>query len=137
MTTLIVVAVVVAVGVIVGMLAQQRRPPVETTRSYDPPMQLHRSDFAGTDRPWLVVIFSSATCSSCAEVVSKALVLSSDEVEVQEVEVGAAGDLHRRYGIEGVPMTVIADHQGAVRRAFVGPVTATDLWAAMAELRSG
>jgi L-2-hydroxyglutarate oxidase LhgO len=30
---------------------------------------------------------------------------------------------------------LIADHEGVVRRAFVGAFTATDLWAAVAELR--
>ena len=32
-------------------------------------------------------------------------------------------------------MTVVADADGVVRRAFVGAFTATDLWAAVAELR--
>jgi hypothetical protein len=29
----------------------------------------------------------------------------------------------------------VADAEGAVRASFVGPATATDLWAAVAELR--
>ena len=33
-------------------------------------------------------------------------------------------------------MILIADHEGVVRRAFVGATTATDLWAAVAELRA-
>ena len=44
-------------------------------------------------------------------------------------------DLHRRYRIDAVPLLVIADDAGVVRHHFLGPVTATDLWAAMARLR--
>jgi hypothetical protein len=33
-------------------------------------------------------------------------------------------------------MILIADGDGVVRRAFVGATTATDLWAAVAELRA-
>jgi hypothetical protein len=34
-----------------------------------------------------------------------------------------------------VPTTVIADQSGVVRFATVGPITATDLWAALAKCR--
>jgi len=80
-------------------------------------------------------VFTSATCSTCAGVWDKVQVLESDAVATQEVEVGAARDLHDRYGIDGVPTTVVADRDGVVRASFLGPATATDLWAAVAELR--
>jgi hypothetical protein len=51
------------------------------------------------------------------------------------VEVSARRDLHDRYRIDGVPTTVIADADGVVRASFLGPATATDVWAAVAELR--
>jgi hypothetical protein len=40
-----------------------------------------------------------------------------------------------RYEISAIPMILIADHEGVVHRAFVGATTATDLWAALAEVR--
>ena len=43
--------------------------------------------------------------------------------------------MHQRYAIDAVPCLVIADADGAVRAGFLGPVTATDLWAAVAEAR--
>jgi hypothetical protein len=43
--------------------------------------------------------------------------------------------LHERYRIEGVPLLLIADAAGVVRRSFAGPVSATDLWAAVAAAR--
>ncbi len=54
---------------------------------------------------------------------------------IQEVEAVADKDLHQRYGVDAVPLVVVADAGGVVRRSFVGPPTATDLWAALAELR--
>ena len=87
------------------------------------------------DVPWLVAVFSSATCDSCAGVLAKAEPLQSDAVVVADVEVGAQGDIHRRYGIDAVPTTIVADADGVVQASFVGPVTATDLWAAVAEAR--
>jgi len=34
-----------------------------------------------------------------------------------------------------VPSVIVADRDGVVRASFVGPVTAADLWAAVAEVR--
>jgi len=82
-----------------------------------------------------VAVFTSASCSSCGGVWDKARHLDGDAVAVQEVEAGAARVLQDRYRITAVPTVVIADAVGVVRAAFVGPVTATDLWATMAELR--
>jgi hypothetical protein len=61
--------------------------------------------------------------------------LECGDVAVQELEVAARKDLHDRYRIEAVPTTVVADAAGVVRQSWVGPITATDLWAAVAELR--
>jgi thioredoxin-like negative regulator of GroEL len=99
------------------------------------PTQLDRADFARPEAPWLVAVFTSATCDACAGTASKAAVLDSDEVAVAEVEAARDADVHRRYGVDAVPMVVVADAEGVVRASFVGPPTATDLWAAVAELR--
>ncbi|HKX70306.1 MAG TPA: thioredoxin domain-containing protein, partial [Acidimicrobiales bacterium] len=88
------------------------------------------------DAPWLVAVFTSSTCSTCAGVWDKARLLASDEVVTQELEVTAARDVHRKYAIEAVPATVVVDDAGQVRAGFLGPVTATDLWATVAELRA-
>jgi hypothetical protein len=132
-----VTAVVLAVLVLaVAWVAQRRRRPDAPVRTgYAVPQQLDRADFVGVDAPWLVAVFTSATCDSCAGVWERARHLEAAAVAVQEVEVGARKDLHDRYGIEAVPTTVVADADGVVRESFLGPVTATDLWAAVAELR--
>ena len=78
---------------------------------------------------------SSGTCTTCADVVRKAMVLRSSDVAVVEVEFTANRALHRKYDIEVVPMVIVADSSGVVRSGFTGPVTATDLWAAVALAR--
>lgn len=129
------VVVVVAVAVALAVVVDRRRPDPPTQGQWPVPRQLDRSDFDRPDAPWLVAVFSSATCDSCASVVGKSAVLACADVAVQDVEVGARGDLHQRYGIEAVPTIVVADGEGVVRASFVGPPSATDLWAAVAELR--
>lgn len=137
MERLLLVLVLVAVAVAAAAVIQRRRrPPAPTTTvAHALPERVERRDFARPDAPWLVAVFTSATCSTCAGVWDKAQHLASDDVAVQEVEVTAARDLHDRYRITAVPAVVIADAAGAVRSTFLGPVTATDLWATVAELR--
>ena len=80
-------------------------------------------------------MFTSSTCASCADVVSKAEVLSAGDVAVVEVAYQLRPDLHARYAVEAVPALVLAGTDGLVRAGFLGPVTATDLWAAIAAAR--
>ena len=127
--------VLTIVAVVVAVAIDRRRPDAPTQARWAVPTQLDREDFARPEAPWLVAVFTSATCDSCAGVVAKAAPLDSDEVAVQEVEVGAQPDLHRRYSIDAVPCLVLADAEGVVRASFVGPPTATDLWATVADLR--
>lgn len=136
MDRVIIAAVLAAAAVGVAMALHRRRADVPTQpRSFDAPAQLDRDDFGSPDVPWLVAVFSSSTCSTCAEVVAKAEVMASPQVDVQEVEAVRDRRLHERYGIEAVPIVVIADAEGVVQASFVGPVSATHLWAALAEAR--
>lgn len=138
MTERIVVALVLAGAVIaVAALVRRRRPdaPTGAAAGHLPPVQIDRADFERPDAPWLVVVFTSATCSTCEKVAAAAAVLESDQVAVQVVEATAHPELHERYGIVAVPITAIADAAGVVGNGFAGPVSATHLWAALAELR--
>ena len=127
--------VLLAAAVVVALVARRQRPDAPTQTRWAVPTQLDRDDFDRPDAEWLVVVFTSATCATCAGVWAKAAVLACRAVAVQEVEVKARRDLHDRYGIEAVPTTVVADAEGVVRASFVGPPTATDLWAVVAEAR--
>jgi hypothetical protein len=126
----------VVVVAAIAFLVERRRPEPPTQPRWDAPRQLDRHDFAGVEVPWLVAVFTSASCDSCTGVLAKAQVLASDEVAVTEIEAKADADLHRRYHIEAVPIVVVADSEGVVQASFIGPATATDLWAAVAEARN-
>lgn len=133
----IALAVVLAlVALAVAALLQRRQRPATPVRTgYAVPDQLDRADFDRPEAPWLVAVFTSATCDTCRGVWERAQPLTSDAVVVQELEYQAERDLHQRYAIEAVPSTLVVDADGVVRKSFLGPVTATDLWAAVAEAR--
>lgn len=135
MDRLVVAAAIVAVVAVVAFVLRTRRSDAPTQPQHRAPEQLDRADFAQPAADWLLVVFTSATCGTCADVVAKARVLDSRSVAVTEVEFSAERDLHRRYGIAAVPTLVLADGRGVVRHAVIGRVSATDLWAAVAEAR--
>lgn len=128
-------AALLVVAVVVAAVLARRRPAPPPRDVYPVPRQLDRSDFARPDAPWLVVLFSSRDCDSCGPMGAKVRVLGTAAVAVDDVDARDRADLHRRYAIAGIPTTVVADGAGVVRAAFVGQVSATDLWAAVAELR--
>lgn len=136
MAQILLAVVVMGAAVGVGVLLRRRREVAAPTQPRAAvPAQVDRADFPGATAPWVVVVFSSKSCHTCADVVNKAAVLASKEVDVVDVEFGAAPSLHRKYDVQGVPLVAVADANGVVHRGFVGPVTATDLWAAVAEAR--
>lgn len=129
----VIVVVAGAVAVVLRRRTQQQDAP--TQGEHHVPVQLDRRDFDRPDAPWLVALFSSASCNSCASVRAKAEVLRSREVAVDDVEFTARRSLHEKYRIDGVPCLVVADSEGVVRGSFLGPMSATDLWAAVADIR--
>ena len=135
MAQVVVAAAVLVCALIVGAILRRRRSVDAPTQPvFSAPVQVDRADFAA-DAPWLVAVFSSASCAACSDVLSKAEVLACAEVDVVDVEYPGAQVLHRKYHIDAVPIVVVADTLGVVRASFVGPISATDLWAAVAEAR--
>lgn len=116
-------------------VALGRRTAAPSSNTHHVPSVLDRRDFIQPDAPWLVAVFTSSTCDTCAGVWERAELLASDVVACQRIDFQDDTSLHERYRIDGVPTLVVADADGAVRRAFLGPVTATDLWAAVADER--
>src|SRR5947209_3709578 len=102
MERVVLAAAVVAVATTVALVVQRRRPAPPTQSAWRVPAQLDRGDFDSPTSPWLVAVFTSATCDSCAVAADKAQVLASQDVAVQEVEVAARRDLHDRYHIDAV-----------------------------------
>ncbi len=127
MDRVVVAVAIIAVVAVVAVIARSRRKPdAPTQRTTAIPDQLDRSDFDRPDAPWLVAVFSSATCDVCRSVVDKARVLESRDVAVVDVEYLTARSLHERYAIAVVPTLVVADSRGVSRAGFVGAMRIVD-----------
>lgn len=133
---MIAVAILVVAGGVAWWLERRRVAAPPTQGRAVVPQQLDRHDFARPDAAWLVALFTSQHCDSCAGLFDKAKPLESDDVSVTEVEYSAQPELHRRYQIDAAPITVLADAAGVTRASFVGAFAAADLWSALAEIRS-
>ncbi len=126
------------VSVVAVLIWVSRSKRAETViPSYDAPAKIDTSDFGMTDKEAVVVLFSSSSCESCNLVKSKAEVLITEKVGVyiadyQDVE---GKTLHEKYSIEAVPTLIVCDSAGVTQKAFLGTITATDLWAAVASVR--
>jgi hypothetical protein len=134
-TRLLVVLAVVAAASALAWWVRRRRPDAPVRTGFSVPEQIDRADFARPDAAWLVAVFTSTTCGSCADVAAKARALDSADVAVHELEYHRDRAVHERYAIDAVPSLLVADRAGVVRKSFLGPVSATHLWAAVAELR--
>ena len=135
MDRLRVLVVVAAAAATLAYLVQRRRPDAPIRTGWTVPEQLDRRDFARPDAPWLVAVFTSASCDSCAAVVDVAEPLTSAAVAVDVVEVDERREVHDRYAVDAVPMVLLVDTLGVVRDHHLGPVSATHLWGSLAELR--
>ncbi|MEI6199363.1 MAG: thioredoxin family protein [Actinomycetota bacterium] len=123
------------IALVVSWFLRRRQVDAPTQGGFELPVQLDRNDFASPEAPWIVVVFTSATCGTCNDVATKAEVLASRDVAVVRVDYTTDPQMHARYKIEAVPTLVIADSVGVVKSGFLGPVKAQDLWAAVAECR--
>jgi len=132
---LLVVALAGVAGAVATVVRRRSAPDPPTQTSWSVPTQLDRADFAGADTPWLVAVFSSATCLSCRSTWEKVSPLASAEVAVDDVEAADRRAVHAKYRIDAVPCVVVADAEGVVRASFLGEPSTADLWASLAEIR--
>lgn len=139
MTNLLVASsIAVVVGFVAVVARRRQRHDAPTQRSFTVPAQIDPRDFvSGPDEAseWLIAVFTSSTCHVCSDVWDKAKALESRHVIVRRAEYDDQRSLHERYGIDAVPTLVICDREGVVQEHFLGPVSATDLWAAVARVR--
>lgn len=131
----IIASLILLFAAALSFFVRRRKPDAPSQTSRTVPQQLSRDDFDSAEKPWLLAVFTSSTCDACQDVATKAKVLASKDIAIQIIEFQEMPNLHARYSIDAVPTTVIADHRGVVQYGVLGPVTATDLWAAMARCR--
>ncbi|CAB4788439.1 unannotated protein [freshwater metagenome] len=135
MIRFVIVGVVVVVALLANLWQRKRRVDAPTQGASEIPSQIDRSDFVRPDAPWIVLAFTSATCQTCSDIERKVRVLETSSVAIQILEFTAERELHKRYKIDAVPAVLMADASGVVQANFLGPVSATDLWAALARAR--
>ena len=136
MERVLIAAVLVAAAAVVAALLGRRRSDPPTEDRVEVPRQVARRDFARPEAPWLVVVFTSATCESCERATAKARLFESGEVAYEEVPWQERRALHDRYRVDSVPMILVADADGLVQRSFVGTPAFTALAAALEEART-
>jgi len=131
----VIVGVVVVIALLANLWQRKRQVDAPTQGATEVPSQIDRSDFARPDAPWIVLAFTSATCQTCSDIERKVRVLETNSVAIQILEYTAERELHERYKVDAVPTVLMADANGVVQANFLGPVSATDLWAALARAR--
>ena len=135
MIRFVIVGVVVVIALLANLWQRKRQVDAPTQGASEVPSQIDRADFARPDAPWIVLAFTSATCQTCSDIERKVQVLETNSVAIQILEYTAERELHERYKIDAVPAVLMADADGVVQANFLGPVSATDLWAALARAR--
>lgn len=135
MIRFVIVGVVVVIALLANLWQRKRQVDAPTQGASEVPYQIDRSDFARPDALWIVLAFTSATCQTCSDIERKVRVLETSSVAIQILEYTAERELHERYKIDAVPTVLMADAKGVVQANFLGPVSATDLWAALARAR--
>jgi thioredoxin-related protein len=131
----VIVGVVVVIALLANLWQRKRQVDAPTQGASEVPSQIDRADFTRPDAPWIVLAFTSATCQTCSDIERKVRVLETNSVAIQILEYTAERELHERYKIDAVPTVLMADANGVVQANFLGPVSATDLWAALARAR--
>jgi thioredoxin-related protein len=136
----IAVSIVVVVGLVALAARRRQMSDVPTQKVFSVPSQIDRADFDSSETikghpEWLIVVFTSSSCHVCADVWDKVQVMATNQVGVFKADFESDRALHERYGIDAVPTLIICDGAGVVQGHFLGPVSATDLWAAVATVR--
>lgn len=127
MERLLITLLVAAVAIGGAALFNHRRNrPAPTVMPGKPPDEVARDEFVSPEAPWLIAVFSSATCMACAAVWDDIRRFETPRVVTQNVELTADPRLHKRYRIDSVPTTVVVDTSDSVRLSFVGPLSPKD-----------
>ena len=121
---------VVAVGVAYVLSRRGRDAP--TSDKVVVPRQVDRADFVRPSAPWLLVVFTSVTCDSCARAVALASPFEGPSIAYEEVPWQTRRDLHDRYRVDTVPLLLLARADGLVVQSWAGTPAAPDFAAALA-----
>ena len=119
---------------LIAYLVNRKRADSPSVPKSSLPVQIDRSDFENPNRTWLLVFFSSDTCDSCIKVRDLIYGMPLNSVHFQEVSFPKGEGLHLRYGIDSVPIILIADFEGVVVWSYAGVPSAELLGDAISNL---
>lgn len=91
----------------------------EIVAAYGMPASVDPADFGGLGAPVSIVLFTHTDCRACSAARRICGSLSVPVVEIDGHEDQAVLD---RYGIDGVPTTLVVDWGGTVLSGWVGPL---------------
>ena len=115
-----------AFAVVVAYIVNNRRKDSPSVPKGSLPIQLDRNDFDKPGIKWLLVFFSSESCSSCIQVREILNDINRNTIHIQEVDFPREKSLHSRYAIDSVPIVLIANLEGVVVWSYAG-VPSNDL----------
>jgi len=121
MATIFLVLGAVVIALVVSTLARRHASPAETEADHHIPDHLDGTDFNNPDGRRMLVVFSSNKCDTCAVVVESAMKLDFPWLMVDVVDIETREGLHNKYGIDAVPVTLLAETSGHVVKSFLGP----------------
>ncbi len=119
-----------AFAVVVAYLVNKRNADSPSVPKNSLPIQIDRTDFEKPKTEWILVFFSSNSCDSCQKVRDLLESLTLDSLHIQEVEFPQETTTHQRYGIDSVPITLVAGTDGVVIWSYAG-VPPVDLFSDM------
>ena len=109
-----------AFAISVAYIANNRRTDSPSVPKSSLPIQVDRNDFEMPDMKWLLVFFSSESCSSCIQVREILSDIPLNSIHIQEVSFPQGKNLHTRYAINSVPIVLIANLEGVVTWSYAG-----------------
>ena len=109
-----------AFAIIVAYIANNRRTDSPSVPKSSLPIQVDRNDFNMPGMKWLLVLFSSESCSSCIQVREILSEIPLNSIHIQEVSFPQEKNLHTRYAINSVPIVLIANLEGVVIWSYAG-----------------
>ncbi|RIK09437.1 MAG: hypothetical protein DCC49_06195 [Acidobacteria bacterium] len=102
----------------------------EIVAVYGMPTSVAPDDFGGLETPVSIILFTHADCRACSAAKRICQTFSVPMVEVDGRENQAVLD---RYGIDGVPTTLVVDAGGTVLAGWVGPLVPRQIEEALAD----
>ena len=118
---LIAVAIAAGVSLVAVLVNRNSSSQLISVRRNALPTRVPATE-VGLDAGPAIIVFTESTCDSCQEVIRLIRGPAGAGIPVADVEFGAEPGLHRRFGIDTVPTTLVVDREGSVVSGWTGRV---------------